>query len=273
MNRRKSGEVCADWVTFNAVRDADGTVSHVVGTLTDTTQRKEAEAKIVQLAFYDPLTSLPNRRLMQDRLHQAVSASRRKQSCGALLFIDVDDFKTLNETQGHDVGDLLLKDMAKRLSNCLRDCDTAGRFGGDKFLVMLEDLGPEVNAAAAKVEAVAEKLLHELSQPNALRQLVYQGGASIGITLFTPREVSGDELTQQAELRIAATAFESQQGMVIADANGLILRVNRSFTEITGYGPSEVVGQTIGSFSVSPPAPDFFSSLQKAMGESGTWQG
>lgn len=204
MNRRKSGEVCSDWVTFNAVRDADGTVSHVVGTLTDTTQRKEAEAKIVQLAFYDPLTSLPNRRLMQDRLHQAVSASRRKQSCGALLFVDVDDFKTLNETQGHDVGDLLLKEMARRLSNCLRDCDTAGRFGGDKFLVMLEDLGPDVNAAAAKVEAVAEKLLHELSQPYALRQLVYQGGASIGITLFTPGDVSGDELTRQAELAMYA---------------------------------------------------------------------
>lgn len=199
-NKRKNGEIYADWVIINAVRDAEGMVTHFVGTLTDISQRKDAENKIIRLAFYDPLTNLPNRRLMQDRLHQAISASQRKHSCGALLCLDIDHFKILNDSAGHDVGDLLLQKVAQRLTSHVRDCDTLARFGGDTFLVMLEDLGPDGVAAAAKAELIAQKLMHELRQPHQLLDQVYQGSVSMGIALFDVPEASADDLIKRVEL-------------------------------------------------------------------------
>jgi diguanylate cyclase (GGDEF)-like protein/PAS domain S-box-containing protein len=199
-NKRKNGEIYADWVIINAVRDAQGEVTHFVGTLTDISQRKEAEGKIIRLAFYDPLTNLPNRRLMQDRLHQAISASQRNQSCGALLCLDLDNFKLLNDSVGHDVGDLLLQKIALRLTENIRDCDTAARFGGDTFLVMLEDLGADPVLAAAKAELIGQKLLDLLRQPHPLPDQTYQGSVSMGITLFGAPEDSADILIQRVEL-------------------------------------------------------------------------
>ena len=199
-NKRKNGEIYADWVIINAVRDAQGEVTHFVGTLTDISQRKEAEGKIIRLAFFDPLTNLPNRRLMQDRLHQAISASQRNQSCGALLCLDLDNFKLLNDSVGHDVGDLLLQKIAQRLTENIRDCDTAARFGGDTFLVMLEDLGADPVLAAAKAELIAQKLLDLLRQPHPLPDQTYQGSVSMGITLFGAPEDGADTLIQRVEL-------------------------------------------------------------------------
>jgi diguanylate cyclase (GGDEF)-like protein/PAS domain S-box-containing protein len=199
-NKRKNGEIYADWVIINAVRDAQGEVTHFVGTLTDISQRKEAEGKIIRLAFYDPLTNLPNRRLMQDRLHQAISASQRNQSCGALLCLDLDNFKLLNDSVGHDVGDLLLQKIALRLTENIRDCDTAARFGGDTFLIMLEDLGADPVLAAAKAELIAQKLLDLLRQPHPLPDQAYQGSVSMGITLFGAQEDTADTLIKHVEL-------------------------------------------------------------------------
>ncbi len=199
-NKRKNGEIYADWVIINAVRDTEGSVTHFVGTLTDISQRKEAEGKIIRLAFYDPLTDLPNRRLMQDRLHQAISASQRKHSYGALLCLDIDNFKILNDSVGHDVGDLLLQKVALRLAAHIRDCDTLARFGGDTFMVMLEDLGPDLVIAGAKAELIAQKLMHELRQPHQLLDQVYQGSVSMGITLFDVPEVTADVLIKRVEL-------------------------------------------------------------------------
>ena len=199
-NKRKNGEIYADWVIINAVRDADGEVTHFVGTLTDISQRKEAESKIIRLAFYDPLTNLPNRRLMQDRLHQAISASQRNHSCGALLCLDIDNFKLLNDSVGHDIGDLLLQQIAQRLTDNLRDCDTAARFGGDTFLVMLEDLGADPLLAAAKAELIAQKLLLLLRQPHTLSDQAYQGSVSMGITLLGAPDDSADTLIKRVEL-------------------------------------------------------------------------
>ena len=199
-NKRKNGEIYADWVMINAVRDAEGAVTHFVGTLTDISQRKAAEGKIIRLAFYDPLTNLPNRRLMQDRLHQAISASQRKHSCGALLCLDIDNFKILNDSAGHDIGDLLLQQVAQRLAQHIRDCDTVARFGGDTFLVMLEDLGPDPVAAAAKVELIAQKLLQALRQPHQLLEQAYQGSVSMGVALFDGPEDSADALIKRVEL-------------------------------------------------------------------------
>ncbi|MDI1244658.1 MAG: EAL domain-containing protein, partial [Rhodoferax sp.] len=137
---------------------------------------------------------------MQDRLQQAISASHRNQSCGALLCLDIDNFKLLNDSVGHDIGDHLLQKIAERLSENIRDCDTVGRFGGDTFLVMLEDLGADPALAAAKAELIAQKLLQLLRQPHQLPDQAYQGSASMGLTLFDGPEDSADALIKRVEL-------------------------------------------------------------------------
>ncbi len=164
------------------------------------TQRKASEEEINKLAFYDPLTSLPNRRLMVDRLRQALAVSARSGSVGALQFIDLDNFKTLNDTQGHDMGDLLLQQVAKRLSECMRQGDTVARLGGDEFVVMIEELSDTREDAAAQAEIIGEKILHTISQPYKLAGLEYQITPSIGITLYSDQQQSTDELLKQADL-------------------------------------------------------------------------
>ncbi|MFA5083750.1 MAG: diguanylate cyclase, partial [Hydrogenophilaceae bacterium] len=134
-NRRKRGEIYLAWLNITAVKDDKGDITHYVGTLSDISQRKAAEDEIRHLAFYDALTRLPNRRLLTDRLNQACTASARSGRMGALLFIDLDNFKALNDTLGHDKGDLLLEQVAQRLVGCVRESDTVSRFGGDEFVV------------------------------------------------------------------------------------------------------------------------------------------
>ncbi|MDD3352829.1 bifunctional diguanylate cyclase/phosphodiesterase [Zoogloea sp.] len=224
--RRKSGEDDQDWVTLTAVQDGAGQVTHFVGRLTDISQRKDAEARIVQLAFYDPLTDLPNRRLMYDRIHQAMAGTQRTNCHGALLFIDVDDFKTLNDSLGHDVGDLLLKEVARRLKTQVRANDTVARFGGDKFIVMLEDLDPEPGVAGGVVEAVGQKLIQALAFPHHFARGAYQSGASIGAILFREAGTSLDDLIKQAELAMYAAKKAGRGTMRFFDA-GMQSAINR----------------------------------------------
>jgi diguanylate cyclase (GGDEF)-like protein/PAS domain S-box-containing protein len=169
--------------------------------LTDITERKTAKDQIENLAFYDPLTGLPNRRLLLDRLAQAMSASLRHQRLGALLFVDLDDFKTINDTLGHHQGDLLLAKVAKRLSACIRDGDTVARLGGDEFVVMLERLSDNTLSAATYAESVGEKILLTLNRTYQLSGCEHHSAASIGITLFGggPQE-SIDEPLKRADL-------------------------------------------------------------------------
>lgn len=164
------------------------------------TQRKASEEEINKLAFFDPLTSLPNRRLMVDRLRQALAVSTRSGRLGALQFIDLDNFKTLNDTQGHDMGDLLLQQVATRLTACVRQGDTVARLGGDEFVVMIEELSDNREEAAALAETIGEKLLAAISVPYRLAGLEYQITPSIGITLYSDHEQSTDELLKQADL-------------------------------------------------------------------------
>ncbi|MEN9395647.1 MAG: hypothetical protein RLZ81_177, partial [Pseudomonadota bacterium] len=201
-NRRKDGELYPQWLAISAVRGAQGEVTHYVGMLSDITVRKAAEAEIQQLAFYDSLTSLPNRRLLTDRLKHALSASRRNQSHGALLFIDLDHFKTLNDTLGHVQGDLLLQQVAKRLNACVREGDTVARLGGDEFVVMLQDLSANVTEAASQAEAVGDKVLGALRTPYQLNTLVHHTSASLGLALFDDRHDSVDELLKRADLAL-----------------------------------------------------------------------
>jgi len=199
-DRRKSGEVYPKWLTITAVKSADGTVINYVSTHTDITERKLADDKIQHLAFADPLTDLPNRRLLIDRLHQALAAGARNKRRGALILIDLDNFKTLNDTLGHDTGDLLLQQVAQRLVTCVRDGDTVARLGGDEFVIMLEDLSENLEEAAKQSETVGEKILATLNRPYLLASFENRSTPSIGITLFSGQSDSIEELLKQADL-------------------------------------------------------------------------
>jgi diguanylate cyclase (GGDEF)-like protein/PAS domain S-box-containing protein len=198
-NRRKSGEDFPQWMTISSVHDAAGKISHRVSTFTDISLLKEAQAKVHNLAFFDPLTQLPNRRLLLDRLHRAVASSARRKTCGAVLQIDLDHFKLLNETEGHEVGDQLLLDVARRLMGCVRDQDSLAHQGGDDFIVILEDLGHELHEAATRAEMVAEKILQSLREPYQLGSIGYNSQASVGIAIFHAQEDSAEEVLKRAD--------------------------------------------------------------------------
>lgn len=199
-DKRKNGEVFPALLTITVVKDDAGQISHYVGTFTDISSRKTAEEKIKSLAFYDPLTFLPNRRLLMDRLEQALAGGARHQRKGALLFIDLDNFKKLNDTLGHDKGDILLQQVAKRLVTCTRDIDTVARFGGDEFVVMLEDLNEEPVEAAMQAEVVGEKILSALNQGYQLAGIEHRSTPSIGITLFGEYPETVEEPLKRADL-------------------------------------------------------------------------
>lgn len=171
----------------------------LTGFLRDITDRKKAEDEIHSLAFFDPLTRLPNRRLMRDRLQHALTSSARHNTHGALLFIDLDNFKTLNDTRGHDIGDLLLIEVAGRLQTCTRTDDTVTRLGGDEFVVVLENLKEDARQAAIEAELVGDKICRTLSQPYTLNGFEYHNTCSIGIGLFHDSSLSVDELLKRAD--------------------------------------------------------------------------
>lgn len=165
-------------------RTHDGATVRVVGAMLDITESKRLEEEYRRLALFDTLTGLPNRRLLADRLQQAIAGNRRQGGLGALMFIDLDRFKQLNDTLGHDFGDLLLVEVGKRLQSCVRRMDTVARIGGDEFVVMLPQLSTTVANALADAGAVGDKILVALGEPYALHQHRYDSKPSIGLTLF-----------------------------------------------------------------------------------------
>ncbi|MGA7595440.1 MAG: bacteriohemerythrin [Gallionella sp.] len=199
-NKRKDGVVYPEHISITAVKDISGKVVNYVASLTDITQRKKSEEQIQYLAFYDQLTELPNRRLLMDRLQQVMASSIRSGRQGALLFIDLDNFKTLNDTLGHEIGDMLLKQVAVRLATCVREGDTVARLGGDEFVVVLEDFSEQAVAAAEQAEIVGEKILVTLRQPYQLLSHEYSCTSSIGLTLFEGGEYEIEELLKQADI-------------------------------------------------------------------------
>jgi len=170
------------------------------GFIRDITQRKAAEADIERLAYFDPLTQLPNRRLLLDRLQHAVAARARNRNLGAILFVDLDDFKNLNDTEGHDVGDLLLQRVAGRLRVCVRAGDTIARQGGDEFVVMLENLSENPQEAAFQAKAIGEKILGAIAQHCLVAGREYHCTASVGVALFGDHRESVDDLLKRADL-------------------------------------------------------------------------
>ena len=198
-NQRKNGEIFPEWLNISAVPGTDGNITNYIGSFIDITQRKKSEDEIHNLAFYDPLSQLPNRRFLLNRLRQAIAVGARNQTGGALLFIDLDNFKTLNDTKGHDIGDMLLIEVARRLLGCVRDGDTVSRFGGDEFVLLLEGLSEEKAHVAVQVQVVGEKVLEALSQPYLLDGCEFHSSSSMGITLFVNYKEKLDELLKQAD--------------------------------------------------------------------------
>ena len=216
-DQRKNGEVYPKWLTISAVKSDDGVVTHYVGTHQDITERKIAEERIKELAFFDQLTGLPNRTLLLDRLRQAMTASSRNGSCGALLFIDLDNFKTLNDTLGHDMGDLLLQQVALRLAGSVREGDTVARVGGDEFVVTLSSLSANIEEAATQTEAVGGKILAALNGTYQLNGNDYRSSASIGATLFWGHQASVDDLMKQADLAMYKAKASGRNAMHFFD--------------------------------------------------------
>lgn len=198
--QRRNGEEFPAWLNISSVKNELGVTTHFVGTFNDITLRKKAEDEIRHLAFYDPLTQLPNRRLLMDRLEQALATVTRHRRKGALLFIDLDNFKTLNDTLGHDQGDLLLQQVAERLTRCTREGDTVARLGGDEFVVMLEGLSEDMLEAGGQAETVAIKILSELNQTYWLGVNEHHSSPSIGVTLFGEKQEMIAEPLKRADL-------------------------------------------------------------------------
>ncbi len=171
----------------------------VVVIFQDITARKASEAEIHDMAFYDPLTRLPNRRLLIDRLTHALPASARRQTHGAVVFLDLDNFKALNDARGHECGDLLLIEAAKRLLSCVRTEDTVARLGGDEFVVLLEELGADPMEARARALAIGDKICVALGMPYSLQTHRHQSTASVGICLFMGLDIPTDELLRRAD--------------------------------------------------------------------------
>lgn len=197
-HRRKDGSLFPVEVSANFVHFDDREI--VVAFIRNITERKATENEIRQLAFHDPLTRLPNRRLLQDRLQQAIASSARSGRHGALLYIDLDNFKTLNDTLGHGVGDQLLQRVAKRLGSCVREGDTVARIGGDEFLLILEDLSELATEAATQVRSVSGKIFASLGRPYLIDKHECISTPSIGALLFNGHQHPAEELMKRADI-------------------------------------------------------------------------
>jgi diguanylate cyclase (GGDEF)-like protein/PAS domain S-box-containing protein len=221
-SKRKNGEDFPAYLGITAVKNTSGVITHYVTNLTDIANTKKAAEEIERLAFYDPLTSLPNRRLLLDRLAHALAAQARTGKLGALLFLDLDNFKQVNDTRGHYFGDLLLQQVADRLTASLRESDTVGRvarLGGDEFVVVLENLSDSTLKAASQTETVGKKILAVLNDSFQLGSHHHYCTTSIGVVLFSDQTKSVDELLKQADIAMYQAKKAGRNTMRFFDPN------------------------------------------------------
>jgi diguanylate cyclase (GGDEF)-like protein/PAS domain S-box-containing protein len=198
-NRKRSGEVYLDWLSITSVKNPTGEATHFVSVHTDITLRKHTEDEFRKLAFFDPLTGLPNRRLLMDRLQQMLATRARNDQLGAVLFLDLDRFKQLNDTHGHDQGDELLIQVAQRLLACVREVDTVARLGGDEFVIALAHLGTDEVQALSGAMAVVSKVRQAMAEPFKLPRSTWTLSASVGVTLLDGSQTQSEEAIRQAD--------------------------------------------------------------------------
>ena len=198
-NRKKNGEVYAEWLTVTAIRSESGAILNYVGTFHDITRRKEAEREAHRLAFYDSLTGLANRVLLEDRVTEITRSNARSGSHAALLEVEIHQFRAVNDTRGYEVGDLVLKTVAERLSGLVRSNDTLARIGGDEFGLLLLDLDEAEQMAARSAERMAEKILAAFEQPVEVAGHSIQLATTVGIALISDQKIPGDQQLQRAE--------------------------------------------------------------------------
>jgi len=218
-DRRKDGKLHAKLLNICVLRHPDGSLFRYVGQFSDITEKKRKEELIWTQANYDDLTGLPNRRLLSDRLHHAMTASIRSGQHGALLLFDLDQFKQLNDTQGHGTGDQLLVEVARRLKACVRAEDTVARMGGDEFLVVLGELSRDQNEAAVQAEQVAEKIRNELYLPYALGTIVHHASSSAGLVIFLGNLRSEEELFAHADIAMYQAKAQGRNTSCFYDAS------------------------------------------------------
>lgn len=209
-NRKKNGYIFPEWLCITAIANSAGEIVNYVATSNDISQRKSDEERIRQLAFYDELTKLPNRALLFQRLNLALNTSQRYRKYGALIFLDLDHFKILNDTLGHTLGDQLLLEVSKRLLSCVRNIDTVARLGGDEFIIILEHLGSDELPAAIQVNKVAEKIRSsiaecyllniDISDSETVSTIEYHTSCSVGFVMFSGSDVGAEELLKYADL-------------------------------------------------------------------------
>ena len=216
-DKRKNGEVYPKWMTITAVKNQRQEITQYVAIFSDITERKRAEEEIRTLAFYDALTRLPNRRLFLERLRAALPASARRRDYGAVMFLDMDNFKALNDTLGHDYGDLMLIEVAQRIRDCVREMDTVARLGGDEFVVLVEGISSDEQDASYKIGTVAEKIREALARPYLLKEHEYHSSPSIGITLYHDNEETVDILLQHADLAMYQVKNEGRNAVRFFD--------------------------------------------------------
>jgi diguanylate cyclase (GGDEF)-like protein/PAS domain S-box-containing protein len=199
-DKRKNGEIYPKWAKITAVKNEQLLITHYVAVFSDLSERKKREEEIRNLAFYDSLTKLPNRHLFLDRFSAALSTASRLNSFGAILLIDLDRFKLLNDKLGHNCGDLLLIEVATRLKSCVREMDTVARLGADEFIVLVEDVSDNMDDTSRKVGLVAEKIRESLARPYYCNGHQLLSSPSIGISLYRGNEKSVDMLIQHADI-------------------------------------------------------------------------
>lgn len=210
INLGKDGTEYTEFALISPVRQPDGRITHYIAIKDDITDRKQAEEQIRNLAFYDPLTKLPNRRLLDDRLRQTMAASRRSNCYGAVMFLDLDNFKPLNDLHGHSAGDLLLIEVAQRLNSCVREVDTVARFGGDEFVVILSKLNESKEKSVSEAHIVAEKIQRALAESYFLklqqqetaeeRTIEHHCTVSIGVVLFIDHMATAEAILKWADI-------------------------------------------------------------------------
>jgi diguanylate cyclase (GGDEF)-like protein len=212
-NRDKAGRIFAELLTMSAVRDAEGNTQQYVALFTDITSIKEHESRLEQIAHFDMLTGLPNRVLLSDRLHQAMAQAHRRNQLVAVAYLDLDGFKAINDLHGHDAGDQLLMNLAKRMKQALRESDTVARLGGDEFVVVFLDL-PDVEA----IHPELARLLAVASQPMQIGDLDLHVSASIGVSFYPQAEdIDADQLLRQADQAMYRAKLDGKNRYCIFD--------------------------------------------------------